>query len=191
MTLVSSPATEATSRKFATSYTDAGGELYYVDWGSDTERENFLYDGWVYFASPSSDIENLEMDMNQVMSNGDTVIYGFQCDGNSGTWDYTENEGTPAAPKDHWLHSSASCNPRKWSTDTWHHVQISYSRDQSGTVTYHAVWLDGTEQDIEKTVPSAFALGWAKVMITNFQVDGVGATGSSTVYLDDLTIYRW
>jgi hypothetical protein len=29
------------------------------------------------------------------------------------------------------------------------------------------------------------------VVQTQFQLDGLGASGSSTVYLDKLTIYRW
>jgi hypothetical protein len=59
-------------------------------------------------------------------------------------------------------------------------------------VTYHAVWLDGVESDINATVNSDFTLGWAAgTLITNFQVDGAGASGSATLYLDNLTIYHW
>jgi hypothetical protein len=130
--------------------------------------------------------------MNQVVSNGQTVIFGFQCDGWSGTWDYTINTGTPEKPTDKWMHSPQSCNPRQWTTDTWHHIQLSYSRDNSGNVTYKSVWLDGVEQDINMTGPSAFALGWNPALLTNFQVDGATSTaGSATVYLDNLTVYRW
>jgi hypothetical protein len=129
--------------------------------------------------------------MNQVLANGQTVIYGFQCDGYSSTWDYTGNSATPAAYVDHWLHSTAACNPRDWTTDTWHHLQITYSRDDAGNVTYQSVWFDGAEQDINATVPSAFALGWSSVLLTNFEVDGVGAAGSSSVYVDNLTVSRW
>jgi hypothetical protein len=54
------------------------------------------------------------------------------------------------------------------------------------------VWLDGVESPINVKVNSDFALGWgAGLLVTNFQVDGVGASGSSTLHLDDLTIYRW
>jgi hypothetical protein len=92
---------------------------------------------------------------------------------------------------DRWAHSKAYCNPRGWSKNTWHHVQISYSRDQWGTVTYHSVWLDGLEEPINAKAYSAFALGWAPTLLTNFQVDGLGSGGSPTVYLDNLTVYRW
>jgi hypothetical protein len=58
-------------------------------------------------------------------------------------------------------------------------------------VTYQAVWFDGAKQTINATVPSAFALGWGSVLLTNFQIDGLGASGTATVYLDELTVYRW
>jgi hypothetical protein len=31
----------------------------------------------------------------------------------------------------------------------------------------------------------------AQVLLTNFQIDGIGAYGSATVYLDQLTVTRW
>ena len=86
---------------------------------------------------------------------------------------------------------SASCNPRAWVTNTWHHVQVYYSRDDSGNITYHSVWLDGQQSNINATVNSAFALGWAPVLLTNFQVDGLGSTGSPAVYVDAMTVSRW
>jgi hypothetical protein len=132
------------------------------------------------------------MDLNQVTPNGHTVIMGFQCDGWSGTWDYTTNEGTPTKPVDHWLHSNQTCNPQKWAANAWHRVQVQYSRDNSGNVTYESVWLDGVEQDLNVTVPSDFALGWAPTVLTNFQIDGMTAgTSSSTVYIDNTAVYSW
>ena len=189
--IVGTPSLSGSAREFASSYSDYGDERYNVVFGEDTAATNFFYDGWIYLASPSSDIANLEMDLNQVMANGQTVIFGFQCDGYSGTWDYTQNAGTPEAPVDQWVHTTASCNPRDWPTDTWHHVQISFARDDSGNVTYNAVWLDGNESALNLTAPSAFALGWGPTLLTNFQVDGLGSGGSSTAYLDNLIVYRW
>lgn len=190
MSLVSSPAMSGQSREFDTSFSGSGGEIYHITWGNDQTSQNFFYDGWVYLTDSASTIANLELDMNQVVANGDTIIYGFQCDGYSGTWDYTENAGTPIQPNDKWVHSSSACNVRNWSRNAWHHIQIGYSRDTSGNVTYHSVWLDGTENKINATVPSAFSLGWGSVLLTNFQIDGLNS-GSNTVYLNQLTISRW
>ena len=191
MALVSSPSLSGKAREFGITFQYSAGERYWSVFGSDPGATNFTYDARVYIASPSSDIANLEFDMNQVMKNGQTVIFGVQCDGYSNTWDYTTNAGTPANPVDQWLHSTAPCNPQQWATNTWHHVQMSYSRDSYGNVTYKTVTLDGVQQRINETVPSAFALGWSSVLLTNFQIDGIGSYGSATVYIDKLTISRW
>jgi hypothetical protein len=189
--IVSSPSLSGSARRFAMQFTNYGGERYWTVFASNTAVTNFLYDTWIYVARPSSTIANIEFDMNQVMANGQTVIYGFQCDGYSNTWDYTANEGTPSAPSDVWLNSPFPCNPRSWSTNAWHHVQLAYSRDAYGSVTYQSVWFDGVQHDLNATVPSAFALGWGSVLLTNFQIDGLGPSGSSTTYLDNLTVYSW
>lgn len=189
--MVSTPALSGNARQFLTTYTNGGSERFYTTFGADQQATHFFYDAWVYIAAPSATVANIEMDMNQVTANGQTVIYGVQCDGYSNTWDYTANQGTPQNPSDVWIHSAATCNPRNWSANAWHHIQISYWRDNAGNVTYGSVWFDGTQQGINETVPSSFALGWGSVLLTNFQVDGVGASGSTTVYLDNLEIYRW
>jgi hypothetical protein len=191
MTLVADPSLNGEAAKFVSSFTDWGGEIYSKSYGTDPNATNFLYDAEVWIEAGGA-VGNLEMDNNQVIANGDTVIYAFQCAGSSNTWDYSSNAGTPRKPVVKWLHSNQPCNPADWATNVWHHVQISYSRDTVGNVTYNSVWLDGVEAPINETVPSAFSLGWAAGdLMTNFQVDGVGAGGSSTLYLDNLTFYRW
>jgi hypothetical protein len=191
MTLTGSPSITGAAREFVSQFSNNGGERYFAALGANSGVSNFLYDGWVYIGGSSSGIANIEMDMNQTTANGQTVIYGFQCDGWTSTWDYTENAGTPWTPLDKWVHSYRYCNPRTWGTNSWHHVQISYSRDQYGAVTYKSAWMDGVEEDIYATVPSSFALGWGSVLLTNFQIDGYGSSGSSKVYLDNLTVYAW
>lgn len=191
MAVVSDPSLSGQAQQFYTTFTSSGGELYSLTYGADSAPQNFVYDAQVWIDAGSK-IANLEMDNNQVIPNGDTVIYAFQCSGNANVWEYSSNAGTPTAPVVKWLRSSAPCNPANWTTNTWHHVQISYSRDDAGNVTYHSAWLDGIESPINATVNSDFTLGWAAgTLITNFQVDGSGANGSATLYLDNLTIYRW
>lgn len=191
MGLVGWPSYSGTARQTVTNYGGAGGERYWVSFGDDTQATNFVYDAWVYLPSSDGNLANLEMDMNQVMPNGQTVIYGFECDGYNNTWDYTMNKGSADHPNDTWIRSNAKCNLSGWSRNTWHHVQVAYSRNGSGVVNYQAVWLDGNKETINAWVPSAFSLGWAPVLLTNLQVDGRGSGGWLTVYIDDLTIYRW
>lgn len=187
--IVNSPSLSGAAMRFVSNYTDNGGILYYDNFAAsnpDTSSQNWFLDTWVYVASPNNDLANVEMDLNQVLPNGDTVIYGFQCDGWNNTWDYTWTDtGT------HWTQSSQTCNPRNWAMNTWHHVQIYFSRDSSENVTYHSVWFDDQQQDINATVHSGLALGWANSNILNFQIDGLGASGSITTYLDNVSVYHW
>jgi hypothetical protein len=189
--LVSSPSVTGQSRELSMSYSNSGGEIWHLSFGSDTQATHFVYDNYIYIEQTSS-LGNLEMDMNQVIANGDTVIYGVQCDGYSGTWDYTINTGTPTNPYDTWMHSNIPCNPRNWAPNVWHHVQIAYSRTSTGVVTYESVWFDGKQSDFNNaTGNSAFALGWGASLVTNFQIDGLGSSGSVKAYFDKLTVSRW
>lgn len=192
MSLVTSPSHSGHARKFVTKYSHYGAHRYSVSYEDNRTSRNFFYDGWVYIAGPSTNLGNLEMDVNQTMPDGKTVIFGVQCDGYSSTWDFSVNRGSASHPNGDWAKSKAYCNPRNWSTNTWHHVQMSYSRNDSGWVTYKSIWLDGHQYPVNVTAYSAYSLGWSSHVVTNFQVDGRGTgSGTNTVYLDDLTISRW
>jgi len=192
MSLTSSPSITGTARLFANQFNDFGGERFSVQFDDNETSENFFYDAWVYIAGSSGGFSNLEFDLNQTMSNGETVIMGFQCDSWIQRWDYAVNAGSPTSPNDTWLHSYAPCNVQNWTPNQWHHVQIYYSHDDSGWVTYHSVWLDGAEQDLDFTVFSGYELGWGPAIVTNFQIDGNSSgTTWGNVYLDEMTVYRW
>jgi len=192
MSLVSSPSLLGTSRLFANQLNDFGGERYSVQFNDDTTSQNFFYDTWVYVANSTSGISNLEFDLNQTMANGETVIMGFQCDSWIQRWDYAVNGGSPTQSNDTWLHSYAPCNVHSWGVNQWHHVQIYFSHNDSGWVTYHSVWLDGVQQNLNFTVFSGYDLGWGPALVTNFQIDGSSSgTTWGNVYLDELTVYRW
>jgi len=192
MQMVSSPSKYGTARQFVTYFTNNGTERYSVSFNDNTDAQNFVYDTWVYLTSSSSMLANLEFDVNQTMPNGQTAMMGVQCDGWTGNWAYTVNTGSASGPRPKWVSKSGtSCNPRKWSTNTWHHVQASISRDNSGYITYHSVWLDGVETPLNVKVFGAMALGWGDVLQTQFQVDGYGSSGHVTAYVDGLTISAW
>lgn len=190
--VVSSPSKYGSSREYITSFQNNGTERYSLAFSDNIDAKNFFYDAWVYLTSSSSMLANLEFDVNQTMPNGQTVLMGVQCDGWTGHWAYTVNTGSAGSPKPKWVSKSGSiCNPRHWSTYRWHHVQASFSRDSSGYITYHAVWLDGVETSINTKVFGAADLGWGDVMNTQFQVDGYGSSGHVTAYVDKLTVSSW
>jgi len=192
MNIVSSPSMSGAARQFATSYTNYGGERYSVAFGDDESAQNFQLDTWVYLQYPSDGVQVLELDLNQVASNGQTILYGFQCSGWANAWEFSTNRGSATSPSPHWVATSSYCNPHSWGTNQWHHVQILYSRNDSGWVTYKTVTLDGKVFNIWVTTYSAYALGWSPTLVANVQVDGSSSgSGGSHVFVDNMTLYRW
>jgi hypothetical protein len=177
------------ARKFYLTYSDHGGERFSLSFGNSETATHFVYDAYVDLVDPSQ-VRNIEMDINQVISNGDTVIFGTQCSGASGTWEYTVDVNR----EPHWYRSNIPCDPATWTANQWHHIQIGSSRDSSGNVTYEWVTLDGkTSNFANATGPSALSLGWAHGDLSiNFQLDGAAkGSGTITAYVEHLTIYRW
>jgi hypothetical protein len=186
---IASPSLDGLAREFSVSYSEKAGERFSLDFGTDTVSTHFVYDTYVYIVNPSQ-LANLELDVNQVMANGKTVIFAFQCSGNSKTWEYNTLNGTHPV----WHSTGLSCNPETWTANTWHHVQIASQRDSTGHVTYDWVGLDGTYHAIHNaTGKGEVDLGWAPGALNlNFQVDGSNPNSSSVqIYADQLTIYRW
>jgi hypothetical protein len=177
------------AREFYMTYSDYGGERWYLSFGNSTSVTHFVYDTYIYFVDPSQ-VQNVEMDVNQVMANGETVIFGTQCASGSKTWEYTIiKNGSP-----HWVPSNIPCNPTTWTANTWHHVQIGVQRDSNGVVTHDWVNLDATQSIFNNAVgASALPLGWTLGdLVTNFQLDGLDArSGSITSYIHEMTIYYW
>ncbi|MHB8301857.1 MAG: hypothetical protein ACYDC6_03320 [Acidobacteriaceae bacterium] len=175
-------------REFYVTYSNYGGEIYHLSFGNDPYATHFVYDAYVYVQDPEN-VQNIEMDMNQVMSNGATVIYGAQCATASHSWEFTTMWGN----NPHWNPSNIPCNPGSWSANTWHHVQIASHRDNSGVVTYDWVNLDGMQKYFSNaTGGSAANLGWAHGdLLINFQLDGRQGSGSITAFAHQINIYRW
>jgi hypothetical protein len=186
---ISSPSLDNMAREFSAAYSQRGGEIYHLSFARDTAATHFIYDTNLYMVDPTQ-IANVEMDMNQVMADGRTVIFGTQCSSYSKTWEFT----TRSNGRYQWNASNLPCNPKTWPPNTWHHVQIASHRDDNGIVTYDWVSVDGTYSDFQNaTGDSASGLGWgAGTLLLNFQLDGA-STGSGTMsaYMNKLTIYRW
>ncbi|HTF66241.1 MAG TPA: hypothetical protein VK638_26505, partial [Edaphobacter sp.] len=177
------------ARQFYMTYSAHGGEIYHVSFATDTQATHFVYDAYVYVADPSQ-LANLEMDMNDVMADGRTVILGTQCSTYSKSWEYTYYSGGSF----HWRASNIPCNPKTWTAKTWHHIQIASHRDSNGIATYDWVNFDEQYSDFQNaTGNSASSLGWAKGdLLINFQIDGANSgSGSNTLYTDQLIVYRW
>jgi len=186
---VASPSLNGESREFYMSYAQKGGERFSLTFGQDPEATHFVYDAYLYLDDPTQ-LANLEMDINQVTSDGETVIYAVQCSGYSGAWEFSTIENN----RPHWHSTSLSCSPRNLAANTWHHIQIASHRSSAGVVTYDWVNLDETYKDINNaTGNGAVALHWATgVLNLNFQLDGASESrGSIRIFADKVTVYYW
>jgi hypothetical protein len=176
------------ARKFYMTYTDHAGERWNLDFGKDAKSTYFVLDTYVYLPNPS-EVLNLEMDINQVTANGETVILSTQCAGTTGTWE----AGYTSGKYDHWWSSSIKCNPKSWSANVWHHIQIGMHREPNGVVSHDWVNFDGTHHTWGYVRESAHFLGWAPATVNvQFQIEGANSSSGSVMsYIHKLTIYRW
>lgn len=190
---VRKPSLGGSAREFHVSYWRHGGERYSLTFDHDTRPTHFIYDAYVYLDNPSQ-VRNVEMDMNQVIANGKTVIFGTQCSAGSGTWEFTTAVKRKGRKSPIWHRSNLSCNPQQWAAQRWHHVQIAYHRNSSGVVTYDWVRFNGTQRNFRNAAgDSALALRWNHGdLLLNFQLDGARHdNGSMKAYVDHLKIYHW
>jgi hypothetical protein len=171
-------------------YTNGGGMRGSTHYASNQEAaRNFIYDTYVYLASPNH-VRNIEMDTNQVWNaSGDVLILGLQCA--AGTWEFTTRNSVTGKTK--WNQSAVACNPQNWTTGVWHHVQLITHTDGNGNAFYDSVILDGVKSDLNVSGFSSFGLNWPPGNLKlNFQLDGLG-TGPNpiTAYVDGMTMIWW
>ena len=177
------------AREFYMTYYNRGGERWSLQFAKDETATHFAIDTYVYLADPSQ-VQNIELDVNQVTSSGETVILGTQCSSLTGTWESAYTSGH----YDHWWSSNVKCNPRNWAANQWHHIQIGMHRDNTGVVTHDWVELDGARSVFEEAPrPSFQKLGWPLgVLVVNYQIEGESPqSGSVRSYIHKMTVYRW
>jgi hypothetical protein len=177
------------AREFYMTYSARGGERWHDSFTNNSTATHFVLDTYVYVVNPDQ-LANLELDLNQVMSNGKTVIFGTQCSSYSGTWEWTYY----ASGGFHWHASNVACKTTAWTANTWHHIQIGFHRDGNGYVTHDWVDFDGVHSVFSGAGGSAAeSLGWAKgSQIMNVQMDGYSkSSGTLTAYFHKTTFYEW
>jgi hypothetical protein len=175
-------------RRFDVVWKGFGGERFHVNLGASEQKSlytTFTVDTWIYFNKLAS-VNNIEIDLNQVIPNGDTVIFGMQCNFPRGVWQYTTNvSGQP-----HWNDSNVACSKKWWTGGLWHHVILKHHRDSAGNVAYDWVNFDTTTANFVGAFgPSNFSLGWEiGQQVANFQVDGDGTFSGTSALLNLFTI---
>lgn len=177
-----------------------GGALFHADANAtgnlDFADTSFTWSAWFYYTATST-INQFEFDLNQVIADGDTIIYAAQCDltTSGGVWEFSN----------HWtITSTVACPRAQWTINTWHQISIAAHRASSCTtpgtcnVTFDSVSFDGTKTVLTNalcggscTHNSADSLGWSPsgLLLPNVQF-GVNnsANGTNTAYVDLLSI---
>lgn len=150
---------------------------------------NFCTDLYV-LCDDWTQVQNLEIDMNQVLQDGRTVIMGIQAASGSKSWEYT----TTPTGSSHWNKSNISVNPTTWKPGIWKHIRLFYSLTLAGIVTYIGVEVDGVYTPFANASGiSAIALGWEPLglLLCNFQQEGNTAKGIINIFAKQYQHFYW
>ena len=175
---------------FGLNSTNWGGERWWAPVDVDVTANHFVYDTWVWIDRP--DLLNcLELDINHVDGNGNTIILGIQWCPSKGCWQFTTMPNNQA----HWNNSNIKAAVSDFAAKTWHHVQLASHHDANGVATYDTVTIDGVTQAFQNASGASWApLNWSpKGLINiNMQLDGLGV-GPDVINVvhSNLHIGRW
>lgn len=177
-------------RNFIFSGTGKPGVRWSNDFAKDTTHFNFCYRGKVQ--SPDwTQVQQLELDMNQTMPNGNNVFLCAQFDALSGTVQYTL---TPSGSVQ-WFNSNIKHNMRSWPSAQWIPFEIYTHQDGKGNVVFDGLTLNGVYTAFDPSCKGVAQeqLNWPSgTLINNFQVNAFNDPNSNTtVRAQNLEVVRW
>lgn len=188
------------SRRFDISGASSNaGFIAHVSGGTLQEVPNATQFIWTvpFCLSDTSHLVNFEFDMNQIQGAsspiaGQTMIFGVQCDGTSGTWDVTSYSSGS-----HWPHTDQACPPHSaWTANTRHIFYAIANRDAVGNIYYQGASFDGTFTAFTCSgapciESSHAALGWSPDggFVMNVQQDMDSSTGYAwSLWIDEVSL---
>lgn len=152
---------------------------------------HFCYDILMQFQDPTQQA-CVEMDINQVTSDGLTWLLCVQASEYSDSYEYTLLKSSGSYG---WNPSTIKVNPTLWKANVDKHIRIFTHRD----LPTGKVWYDGVEEDslynpFASTAVgiSDSAMGWTKeIILPNFQLDGANAAGHISALVKNFNISYW
>lgn len=178
-----SPSQSGSSREFFVGGHAWTNALWYVkvDPGQSS-ASHFLWDFWVRFdANSSKHAHSAEYDMWQAVS-GQEFMMGSQCNFEAGVWDIWDSKNF------HWVPTSAGC--RRFSPDTWHHIQWYVERRGSRQYHYGVLVVDGEAHSLDRTFDSNSA-DWQDSVGVQFQLDQDSSGTPLHEWVDNVKLSIW
>lgn len=190
---VVSPSLDGFSRQFNLTSNGGGGERFSNYFGTnnlDTTSTVWQYVTSIYTpAGNNAHVGRYELDINHTRADGTTDIIGWRCNFSSSTWDYTI-EVTPTTST--WVHSSVACIKAGWPENQFNSIVLNAHTVGVNTC-YDSIVFNGVTSVVNQCVNSNFSIGFVPVGLIqiNFQLDGDGASFSTTVYQDETAVNRY
>ena len=179
----SSPSMSGSSREFFIGGDAWSNALWYEKVAPDQSwASHFLWDFWVRFDSSSAaHAHSAEYDIWQVI-NGQEFMIGSQCNFESGVWDVWDSQNMA------WKPTSAKC--RRFSPDTWHHIQWYVERWGSNQYHYGVLVVDGNVFTFDRTY-STRSVGRDNSVGVQFQLDQDASGTALREWVDNVKLSIW
>jgi hypothetical protein len=177
-----SPSQSGSSREFFIGGGAWSNALFYEKVAQDQSwAAHFLWDFWARFdGSSAAHAHSTEYDIWQVI-NGREFMIGSQCNFETGVWDVWDNQGFA------WKSTGAKC--RRFSPDTWHHIQW-YVERRGGQYHYGVLVVDGNVYTFDRTF-STRAVGRDNSVGVQFQLDQDGSGAPLHEWVDNVKLSIW
>jgi hypothetical protein len=180
--LQSSPAMNGLSRQFYNGGAAWSNVLWYRPLGAQNSASNFLWDFYVYFdGTTAANVWSAEYDLYQAIG-GIEFMIGSQCNFGNAVWD-TWNQASGA-----WVATSIPC--KRFSPDTWHHIQWYVQRVSSTQYRYDTLVVDGQAYTVNQTFTGS-PVSWSDTLGVQWQLD-LGSNGlPANEWIDQVTLTIW
>jgi hypothetical protein len=179
----SNPSLSGSSREFFVGGHAWSNALWYLKVApGQSGASHFLWDFYVRFdGSSAAHAHSAEYDLWQAIG-GHEFMMGSQCNFETGVWDVWDSKSFQWKPTD------AGC--RRFSPDTWHHVQWYVERWGSDQYHYGILVVDGNAHHFDRTFQTNWA-GWDDSVGVQFQLDQDASGTPLHEWVDNVKLSIW
>jgi hypothetical protein len=157
--------------------------LWYKPLAANNWASHFLWDFYVRFDYTTiNNLHTAEFDFYQSI-NGIELMVGSQCNFGEGAWDIWNQASNQ------WIGTSIPC--RRFSPDSWHHIQWYVERASSNQYRYVTLVVDGTPYSLGNRTYYGTYEGWSDLIGVQWQLD-LGPDGvDAHEWVDKVKLSIW